>query len=43
VTRVAIHLGEHDHLVAKGCSRKVLDQVKSLVEEEVSHTSGATM
>jgi hypothetical protein len=27
--------------MAEGCSREVLNQIKSLVEEEVSHTLGA--
>jgi hypothetical protein len=32
----------HDHLVLKGYYGEVFDQVKSLVEEEVSRTLGAT-
>ncbi len=42
MTQVVIHLGTHDHLVAKGHFRKAFDQVKSLVEEKVSHTLRAT-
>lgn len=34
--QVAVHLGTHDHLVAEGTCRKVVDQVKALVHEEVS-------
>ncbi len=37
-----IHLGTHDHLVVEGHSRKVVDQVKSLVEGEVSYTMGVS-
>jgi len=39
--RISIHLGTHDHLMAKGRSRKVFKQVKSLVEEEASCTQWA--
>jgi hypothetical protein len=41
--QAAIHLGTHDHSMAKGHSRKVFDQVESLVREEVSHTPRAIM
>jgi len=37
---VAIHLCTHDHLVAEGHFKEVVDQVKSLVEEEVFYTMG---
>jgi hypothetical protein len=40
--RTTIHLGTHDHLVAEGHFRKVCDQVKSLVKEEVSRTLTVT-
>jgi hypothetical protein len=42
LTRATIHLNTHDHPVVEGCSRKVVEQVKSLVQEEVACTSGAT-
>ncbi len=42
MTRVVIHLSTHDHLVAKGHSRKVMEQVKALVKEEVFHTLAVT-
>jgi hypothetical protein len=32
----------HDHLAAKDHSKEVLEQVKSLIEEEASHTPRAT-
>ncbi len=38
LTRMAIHLGLHDHPMVKGRSRKVFEQVKSLIEEEAFHT-----
>jgi hypothetical protein len=41
LTRTTIHLGMQDHLMAKGHSKLFFDQVKSLVEEEVSHISRA--
>jgi hypothetical protein len=40
LTRIVIHLGTHDHLVAKGHSKEAFDQVKSLVKEEISHIKG---
>jgi hypothetical protein len=43
LTQATIHLSMHDHPVAKGHSRETFDQVKSLVEEKVSYTLGATM
>ncbi len=43
LTQTTIHLGMHDHLVVKGHSRETFDQFKSLVEEKVSYTLGATM
>jgi hypothetical protein len=42
LTREIIHLGIDDHSMAEGHSREVFEQVKSLVEEEVSHTPWAT-
>jgi hypothetical protein len=39
--QTTIHLGTHDHLVAKGHSREGFYQVKSLVKKEASHTFGA--
>ncbi len=38
-----IHLNTHDHLVAKGHCRKVMEQVKTLVKEEVFRTLIVTM
>ncbi len=43
LTRATIHLGLHDHPVAKGCSKEMFKQVKSLVKNEVSCTLGSTM
>jgi hypothetical protein len=40
--QVTIHLGMHDHLMANSCSKKVVNQVKSLVKEEVFCTPWAT-
>ncbi len=37
-----IHLGVHDHPVMEGHLKKVFDQVKFMIEEEVSRTLGAT-
>jgi hypothetical protein len=39
---MAIHLETHDHHVAEGKCRNVMEQVKFLVEEEVSHSLSAT-
>jgi hypothetical protein len=39
--RVAIHLGMHDHPMVEGRSWETLYQVKSLVKEEMFHTSKA--
>ncbi len=41
--QATIHLGMHDHLVTKGCSRGVFEQVKFLVENKAFCTLGATM
>jgi hypothetical protein len=38
LTQVVIHLSTHDHLVAKGHCKKVTEQVKALVKEEVFRT-----
>jgi hypothetical protein len=43
LTRVAIHLGMHGHQMANSCSREVVEQVKSLVKEEVFCTPWATL
>jgi hypothetical protein len=40
---MTIHLGTHDHPMAKGRSRDVFEEVKSMVEEEALHTLGVTM
>ncbi len=42
LTQATIHLNTHDHPVVEGCSRKVVEQVKPLLQEEVACTSGAT-
>jgi hypothetical protein len=38
--QATIHLGLHNHLMVEGHSKKMFEQVKSLVEEEVSYTLG---
>jgi hypothetical protein len=37
-----IHLSTHDHLVAKSHCKKVVEQVKALVKEEVFRTLAVT-
>jgi hypothetical protein len=39
--RIAIHLGTHEHLVAKGMCKKSLEEIKVLVEGQVFHTLDA--
>jgi len=34
-TQAAIHLGTHEHLVAKGRCKEVITQIKALVQEKV--------
>jgi len=41
--QVTIHLGLHEHPMVEGCSKKVFEQVKSLVEDEASCTPRATV
>ncbi len=41
--QTTIHLGLHNHLMVEGHSIEVFEQVKSLVEEEVSCTPRATV
>jgi len=43
LNQTIIHLGTHDHPLAKGRSRSFFDQVKSMVKEEMFHTPGANV
>jgi hypothetical protein len=39
--RVAIHLGTHEHLVVEGMCKESLEEIKVLVEGQVSSTLDA--
>jgi hypothetical protein len=41
LSRVAIHLGTHEHLVVKGMCKKSLEKIKVSVEDQVSCTLDA--
>jgi hypothetical protein len=41
LSQVAIHLGMHEHHVKEGINKESLDEIKLLVEGEVSHTRDA--
>jgi len=41
LSRVTIHLGTHEHLIAKGMCKESLEEIRVLVEGQVSCTLNA--
>jgi hypothetical protein len=43
ISRAAIHLGAHKHLVVNGKCKEFVDNTRRLIVEEVDHTPNATI